>query len=210
MLGTLTDAQDATQKILLRVISHLSTFEGKSSFKTWVYRISCNYLINYKKSMFAQHPLSFDAQTRCIFILGTMFHIDSKIAADILHMTPENYRQKLSKAKHNMANFLSNHCDLTETSLCNCRKRSPYAILQHRINPAKLDFKNLQPLDHSCLLDIKDAMEVIDDTSSVFEDFSNYKADIKITSYVKKLLQSNAFKKFVIFNYNDHSHNIIK
>lgn len=39
------DAQDATQEILIRVITHLSSFQGKSSFETWVYRIATNYLI---------------------------------------------------------------------------------------------------------------------------------------------------------------------
>jgi len=31
------DAKDASQEILIRVITHLSTFKGKSSFKTWVF-----------------------------------------------------------------------------------------------------------------------------------------------------------------------------
>lgn len=242
MLGSLADAQDATQEILLRIISHLSEFEGKSSFKTWVYRIACNYVINYKKSMFAKQSLSFDfyandikygvveelacdsydieremlveelklsctnvmlqcfdAQTRCIFILGTMFHIESKVAADILDMTPENYRQKLSRARHKMADFLSNHCGLTETGLCHCGKRLPYAIQQHRINPTRLELQSLQPLKHSILLDIKDAMETIDDTVIIFDELPNYKATIDVTTFVNKLLQTEAFQKICNF-----------
>ncbi len=42
------DAQDATQEILIKVITHLSSFERKSSFETWVYRIASNYLITEK------------------------------------------------------------------------------------------------------------------------------------------------------------------
>ena len=42
------DAQDATQEILIRVITHLSTFQGNSAFTTWAYRIAANYLINEK------------------------------------------------------------------------------------------------------------------------------------------------------------------
>ncbi len=37
MLGTFADAEDATQDILLKVITHLSSFRGESSFTTWVY-----------------------------------------------------------------------------------------------------------------------------------------------------------------------------
>lgn len=42
------DAKDATQEILIKVITHLSTFNHKSHFRTWVYRVATNYLINLK------------------------------------------------------------------------------------------------------------------------------------------------------------------
>ena len=43
------DAQDATQEVLIRIVTHLSTFEGNSQFKTWVYRVATNYLLTEKK-----------------------------------------------------------------------------------------------------------------------------------------------------------------
>ncbi len=43
------DAQDATQEILIKVVTHLSTFNYQSQFTTWVYRVATNYLINFKK-----------------------------------------------------------------------------------------------------------------------------------------------------------------
>ena len=52
MLGTIADAQDATQDILIKVITHLSSFHYASQFNTWVYRIATHYLIDYKKSFF--------------------------------------------------------------------------------------------------------------------------------------------------------------
>jgi DNA-directed RNA polymerase specialized sigma24 family protein len=33
------DAEDATQEILLKALTRLSSFEGRSSFRTWLYRI---------------------------------------------------------------------------------------------------------------------------------------------------------------------------
>ena len=55
-----------------------------------------------------------DAQSRCIFILGTMFRIDSRTGAEILNMTPENYRQKLSRARKKMADSWQNIAALPE------------------------------------------------------------------------------------------------
>lgn len=49
MLWHPEDAEDATQEILVRAITHLSDFQGKSSFSTWIYRIATNYLLNVRK-----------------------------------------------------------------------------------------------------------------------------------------------------------------
>jgi RNA polymerase sigma factor (sigma-70 family) len=43
------DAEDATQEILIKVITKLSTFEGRSRFSTWLYRLVVNHLLNLKR-----------------------------------------------------------------------------------------------------------------------------------------------------------------
>lgn len=60
MLGFVHDAEDATQEILIKATTRLSTFRGDSKFSTWLYRIAVNYLIDYKKSPFYERPLSFE------------------------------------------------------------------------------------------------------------------------------------------------------
>jgi len=54
------DAQDATQEILVKVVTHLSTFKGDSKFTTWVYRIATNYLLTQKGKKSSKFTLSFD------------------------------------------------------------------------------------------------------------------------------------------------------
>lgn len=53
-------AEDATQEILILVITRLSTFEGRSKFDTWVYRIAMNYLLTAKKQIAREPRLTFD------------------------------------------------------------------------------------------------------------------------------------------------------
>lgn len=49
MLVNPADAQEATQEILILIITKLSTFRGESAFTTWVYRVAANYLLTAKK-----------------------------------------------------------------------------------------------------------------------------------------------------------------
>lgn len=60
MLGMIPDAEDATQEILIKVMTHLSSFRQESSLTTWVFRIAVNHLRGYKKGRFAKFPLSFE------------------------------------------------------------------------------------------------------------------------------------------------------
>ena len=211
MLGTFADAEDATQDILLKMITHLSSFRGDSSFTTWVFSIVANHLKNYKKHMFAHYPLSFefygddiengkiqdvpdltqnvekdileeelkmsctnvmlqclDVESRCIFILGTMFKIDSRIAGDILGMSPETYRKRLSRIRKKMADFLGQYCGEYGRGKCKCRERINYAIQNHRINPLQLDFMTTTEIPVQTMIDVKNAMEDIDDLSQDF------------------------------------------
>src|ERR1700756_2426527 len=43
------DAEDATQEILIKVVTRLASFEGRSSFRTWLYRVVANHLLNVKR-----------------------------------------------------------------------------------------------------------------------------------------------------------------
>jgi DNA-directed RNA polymerase specialized sigma24 family protein len=52
-------AEDATQEILIKVVTKLSTFRGQSQFRTWLYRIAVNHLLNVRKSKFEEQAITF-------------------------------------------------------------------------------------------------------------------------------------------------------
>jgi RNA polymerase sigma factor (sigma-70 family) len=47
MLWSPEDAEDASQEILIKVVTNLAAFRGRSLFTTWVYRLAVNYLKTY-------------------------------------------------------------------------------------------------------------------------------------------------------------------
>src|SRR5712692_4081176 len=60
MLWHPEDARDASQEILVRVVTHLSSFRSNSRFLTWVYRIAANYLISARRSRVEAQGLTFE------------------------------------------------------------------------------------------------------------------------------------------------------
>ncbi len=236
MLGLVPEAEDATQEILIKVMTHLSSFRQESSLSTWVFKIAVNHLKDYKKGMFAKSPLSFEAygaditsgrekdvpdlsegvenslleqelklsctnvmlqcldpESRCIYILGTMFRLDSRVAADIFGISPEAYRQRLSRIRKRMAGFLSEYCGLSGTGVCSCQKRVNYAIATHRLDPVNLVFSSMPECEYATIISCAKAMEQLDELSQIFADFPAYRSPEGVVSWLKKLIASKNF-----------------
>jgi RNA polymerase sigma factor (sigma-70 family) len=51
-LGNPDDAQDACQEILIRIITRLGTFEGRSKFSTWAYTVAVRSLLRTRKRLY--------------------------------------------------------------------------------------------------------------------------------------------------------------
>ncbi len=132
-----------------------------------------------------------DTESRCIFILGTMFKVDSRIAGDILGISPEAYRQRLSRIRAKMADFLKEYCGEYGNGTCRCADRVNYAIQNHRIHPAKLDFSSAVP--KSAMLEVKEAMESIDDLSQEFAFCKTYQSPASLKEFIQKFLDGTSY-----------------
>src|SRR5690349_11691504 len=58
MLGTVEDAEDSTQEILVLVVTHLSQFDGRSRVSTWVYSIASRHLLRARRSRLEQRAVA--------------------------------------------------------------------------------------------------------------------------------------------------------
>src|SRR5215207_9474015 len=65
-LGHPEDAKDASQEILVRLITHLGSFEGRSQFMTWAYSVAVRQLMRTRKR--AVESSVRDAETFAAFL----------------------------------------------------------------------------------------------------------------------------------------------
>ncbi|MFO1472503.1 MAG: RNA polymerase sigma factor [Turneriella sp.] len=91
---------------------------------------------------------------RMAFVLGAVMQLTGDEAAKILELSPAAYRQRLSRARTAMAEFLGRNCGLVNTSApCHCEKRiapclrsgaiEPYRALAEKLRDSK-DFARTQ------------------------------------------------------------------
>jgi RNA polymerase sigma factor (sigma-70 family) len=176
MLGQREDAADATQEILLKVVTHLASFRGGSAFTTWVWSVARNHLLT-ARTRAAEHPevsleaigekldagmdlvdrlappgrdgaartltpeeklearqvavsctqsmlMALDRDQRLVYLLDSVFDLSSTEAAQVLGLTAEAYRQRLSRAKARLEPFMRERCGLVnEAARCRCDRQ---------------------------------------------------------------------------------------
>lgn len=76
---------------------------------------------------------------RLVYILGEMFNADHTVGSEILNISKDNFRQKLSRSRRDIYNFMNEKCGLVNKSNpCRCHKKVTFA-LDNKV----IDSKNL-------------------------------------------------------------------
>ena len=179
------DAEDATQEVLIKALTRLSSFEGRSSFRTWLYRIVVNHVLNTKRGRLEPEAMTFscyghgldntpdldppdstsvatdvrllvdeariactagmllclDRGQRLIYILGEIFEVSDTVAAELLEISRENFRQRLARARRDLHNFMNDKCGLVNrANQCRCAKKTRGFMQAGYVDPKNLLF----------------------------------------------------------------------
>src|SRR5215471_3565289 len=185
MVYDLHDAEDITQEILIKLITNLSTFERRSSVRTWLYRIAVNHVLNMKRTRGEEMEWTFEKygtglsaapdeelpdprsvpvdlklivdeamigctsgmllclsrEQRIVYILGEIFGVTDAVGADLLETTRDAFRQKLSRARRDLHQFMHGQCGLINASNpCRCAKKTQAFIKAGYIDTNRLLF----------------------------------------------------------------------
>jgi len=179
------DAEEVTQEVLIKAITGLHTFRGESRFRTWLYRIAANHVLNMKRRGGEAQPQTFstyaaaingtpdmdlpdpksvpvdvpllveeaklscttgmllclDRRQRLVFTLGEIFGVSDTVGGEILNLSPDNFRQSLTRARRDLYQFMNDQCGLVNTNNpCRCPKKTKGFIAAGHVDPHHLVF----------------------------------------------------------------------
>jgi RNA polymerase sigma factor (sigma-70 family) len=235
------DAEDATQEILIKALTRLSSFEGRSSFRTWLYRIVVNHVLNMKRGRLEQTSISFrsyghaldhtpdldlhdpssipadvrllvveamiscvsgmllclDREQRLTYILGEIFTVTDTVAAELLQISGENFRQRLARARRDLHNFMNDKCGLVNrANPCRCAKKTRGFIQAGHVDPENLLFVH----DH-----MRRVREVVPQTYEAIRTLDDQYADVyrqhpfyespDLVPMLRRLIESPEFRR---------------
>jgi RNA polymerase sigma factor (sigma-70 family) len=179
------DADDAAQEILIKVVTKLSSFEGRSSLRTWLYRIAVNHLLNMRRTKAEEVGYTFeryaegldsapdldlpdpstvpadvqllvdearigcsmgmlvclDRDQRLVYVLGEIFGVSDAVGAELLEVSRDAFRQRLSRARRDLHQFMDRKCGLVNAANpCRCARKTQAFINAGFVDPANLLF----------------------------------------------------------------------
>jgi len=245
MLGNRDDAADATQEILLKVVTHLGGFRRESAFTTWVYQIARNHLLTAITRTKESPEVSFegiaerleaglvlgaslyepgqteraltpedkvaarqvamsctqnmlmalDREQRLVYVLDTVFGLSSKQAAEVIGISPEAYRQRLTRTRARLDAFTAGSCGLANpAAACRCDKQLP----------ALRELRRTQPIARPTLFAIHraerdaaerqfDALVRMGDAASLFRAHPEYQVPESMRAAIRAVLRAEGY-----------------
>lgn len=80
-------------------------------------------------------------EQRMIYIIGDIFGADHNIGSEIMDLSKDNYRKKLSLARKDLHNFMQNKCGLVDkANPCRCHKKVTVALERGIVDAKSLLF----------------------------------------------------------------------
>jgi len=138
---------------------------------------------------------------RIAFILGRIFLLDSKTCSEIMDITNENFRKKLSRATNKLFESMNNVCGVVNPqNKCRCNQK-----YKNFLDMKMLDSNNLRYTGENLPL-IREKMEnkITKFTADYYEPFFDifrnqvFHTSPDMTDWFKKILKTRDFKE--IFN----------
>lgn len=85
--------------------------------------------------------LCLDREQRLVFVLGDLLEVSDTLGAEVLELSPDNFRQRLSRARRQLLEFAQGHCGLVNArNRCRCARKTRAFIRDGIVDPQRLLF----------------------------------------------------------------------
>ncbi len=193
------DAADATQEALIRIVTHLGSFEGRSKLTTWAYTVASRHFLRMRAQRlettvvgpdeFADwidrhraepgadlvSTVEFDElcgevriactygmllclsrPVRLAYLLGDVIGMTDVEGAEVCGITPQTFRQRLSRARRTMRSIMADRCGLVRSdNPCRCSQLVEASIEAGILVPDQRSFSRQpgveSPIDHGVI-----------------------------------------------------------
>ena len=82
-----------------------------------------------------------DRRQRLAFILGEIFGVSSEAGADVMEVSAANFRQLLTRARHDLYQFMNEKCGLVNAlNPCRCSKKAGAFMRNGWLDPLRRQF----------------------------------------------------------------------
>jgi len=132
------------------------------------------------------------------FILGVVFQTTGIEGGEILDITPESFRQRLSRGRKQISDFMATKCSLVNPkNPCHCERILAFDIEKVCV----IDPENLLFADHPCYAkkngQAMNRLQELDQlvrVTALFRSYPEYAAPEAFVEIVKKLMDSGRFQ----------------
>jgi 3-methyladenine DNA glycosylase AlkD len=122
------EAEDVTQDVLVKVLTKLSRYDpGKGAFRTWLYRIVTNHVLNMRTRGYEKHITGFGAT--------------DAMGSELLGISRDAFRRTLSRARGKLREYMNGNCGVVDPDAsCRCRRKIKSFIDSGAYTPDHLNF----------------------------------------------------------------------
>jgi RNA polymerase sigma factor (sigma-70 family) len=137
-----------------------------------------------------------ETKLRISFILGELFEMSGREAADILEISTQTHRQRLSRARKKITIFMQKNCGLVNPeNQCRCSNLVGPDIRDKWIDPAHLQFAGprSQAVSRQTVEDRLSELDEIARVMMLFRSYPEYSAPDSVVEIVRQLMDSGQY-----------------
>lgn len=142
--------------------------------------------------------LCLDRNQRIVFVMGEIMHLSHRTAAEILEITPDHYRKKLSRARKDLFQFMEDKCGLiNRNNPCRCEKKTMGFINAGWVDKSNLKFANFH---FQRIREIAESLECIEDDfhrkgyDDLYQDYPFHPAPKQMLDHILSRLEPEFLK----------------